>query len=923
MVEKLSSQQLAQLNNYIKLHPKVKREDAIKLLFAPKTSQKTGKGLTVEHTGAKQKVEYVIVNGSDGKRYNLNKTIEKRINSVSTKLQNAEKENGFIGSTWSGFKNLTGIGDSSDKVRELIQKEKELLNKFNTNPQKRATFFKQMTGFEYTQENLQKFIKGEIKLPSQLALNGYKEGQAMAVDVGADIASGVTAVGIYSLAVAAVPFTGGTSIAAGVVAAGASGAAIKTGLKAADAATGGREYTLKDAGHDAATGTFSGIIAPVTGGLGGAVGKTVATKLGIQAVKAAGKEVAEEVAETGIKQSIKTALTNPAGYEYVGGNIAKRAVAMTAEMATDGATSGAVDNAFRTTLDGGSLSEVVQAAGEGFVGGAIMSPVIGGGFKAAGKAGHEIGSKFKGNNTSSAAGSAPSLSEIDKIARHDEINQANLSPHRFNDVSGKKAQKQVSDYLDNILAQIPENTPEAPSVSVVEKYADFILPDGTLISRNHAGDTGMPVLNEVTGKFEVPDVENAVLFWIKDAEGKEHVLPALTPENVSKAKRIISYMSNLQEIPRPEINEVQAKHLAKLKGKNEVAADAVETSLTKNADDVAQTSKPQGTVSAQKSQTKMSYTDFLNQYKDDLGKINPDIKRIADALYHDDYDKMTRIIQSCTHDGKLNTHELSIMADFLNLPKVNDDIIAVKSTYDTENIDYMRNRMYDNSRLSDEGLQLNNIDKTVEEQLNPESKYRVLGQKVMNKKTQQMVYIFENLRDAPDMNGLRAKNPLNGGNKKLPYIKSHLEKLKNAGIKTIIDFRAADVCSPKAIAMAEDMGFKYVRFTIDDTWSAKELEDMAKYIQAVNEGDFIAGCANGQARTDLAMAINYVFNPKAQNAPEFYYGNVNRSSRVSVRDSITKIFKAIEQYPEIVSQYGWKNYDEFIQVATKRFESIS
>lgn len=256
MVEKLNSKQVTQLNNYIKLHPQVKREDAIKLLFTPKTSSKTGKGVTVEHNGTKQKVEYVIVNGSDGKRYNLNKTIEKRINGVSAKLQNTEKENGFIGSTWSGFKNLTGIGDSSDKVRELIQKEKELLNKFNTNPQKRATFFKQMTGVEYTQENLQKFIKGEIKLPSQLALNDYKEGQAMAVDVGADIVSGVAAVGIYSAAVAAAPFTGGASIAVGVAAAGASGAAIKTGLKAADTVTGGRKYTLKDAGHDATTGAF-------------------------------------------------------------------------------------------------------------------------------------------------------------------------------------------------------------------------------------------------------------------------------------------------------------------------------------------------------------------------------------------------------------------------------------------------------------------------------------------------------------------------------------------------------------------------------------------------------------------------------------------------------------------------------------------
>ena len=327
----------------------------------------------------------VIVKSSDGKRYNFNKTLEKRINNVSKNLKKAEDENGFIGSTWGGFKNLTGIGDSSDNVREQQKIEKKLLEQFDTNEQTRAKVFNELTGADYTQENLEKFIKGNIKLKSEQALNAYKEGQAMAVDVGADIVSGVAAVGIYTAAVAAAPFTGGASIVVGIAAAGASGAAIKTGLKAADAATGGREYSKKDAAHDVLTGAFSGVLAPVTGGLGGAVGKTVATKLGVQAVKQVGKEVAESAVESGVKQTIKTALTNPTGYEYVGGNIVKKSLALGTEMATDGAVGGSVDNAFRTAIDGGSLEDVVKAAGEGFVGGAILSPVIGGGMKFVGK----------------------------------------------------------------------------------------------------------------------------------------------------------------------------------------------------------------------------------------------------------------------------------------------------------------------------------------------------------------------------------------------------------------------------------------------------------------------------------------------------------------------------------------------------------
>ena len=336
----------------------------------------------------------IQVKTSDGKTHNLNKVLENRINSVTTNLENAEKDNGFIGKAWSGFKNLTGIGDSSDKVREQQDNERKLLAQFNSNEQTRAQTFKDLTGVDYTQENIEKFIKGEIKLKSEMALQGYKEGQEMATDVAADMVSGIASVGIYAAAVAAAPVTGGASIAVGLAAATASGAAIKTGVKAADAISAGKEYSLKDATHDAATGAFSGVLAPVTGGMGGAVGKTVATKMGIQAVKQIGKEVAADTVEAGVKQGVKSMLTNPTGYEYVGGTLLKRGVAQGAEMATDGAVGGAVDNAFRTAYDGGSLEEVANSAVEGFVGGAIMSPLIGGGMNAVGNLGHELGSKL-------------------------------------------------------------------------------------------------------------------------------------------------------------------------------------------------------------------------------------------------------------------------------------------------------------------------------------------------------------------------------------------------------------------------------------------------------------------------------------------------------------------------------------------------
>ena len=332
----------------------------------------------------------VTIEISDGRTYNLSKTLENRINKVGLDLKKTEEANGFIGSAWSGFKNLTGIGDSSDDVREQQEKEKKLLQQFNSNEHRRAEIFKELTGAEYTPENLEKFVKGELKLKSEVAHLGYKEGQEMATDVAADMVSGIAAVGIYTAAVAAAPFTGGASIAVGLVAATASGAAIKSGLKAADALSAGREYTVEDLKRDAATGGFSGVLAPVTGGMGGAVGKTVATKFGVQVIKQGGKAVASQSVKSGLKQGIQTTLSNPTGYEYIGGSLLKRGTAMAAEMATDGALGGAVDNAFRAAYDGGSVDEILEASVEGFVGGAIMSPIIGGGMKSVGVAFNRI-----------------------------------------------------------------------------------------------------------------------------------------------------------------------------------------------------------------------------------------------------------------------------------------------------------------------------------------------------------------------------------------------------------------------------------------------------------------------------------------------------------------------------------------------------
>lgn len=314
-----------------------------------------------------------------------------KLNNQEKKLNKIKKEQGFIGKGWDWFKNKTGIGDSSNKAQMQINAERDMLKQLrqpNTKIDQKQ--FEKITGQKYTKANLEKFKKGEFSHASQ-KVAGYQEGQEMAVDVVADVAAGAASFTIYTLSVAAAPFTGGGSIALGVALAAGTGALVKTGVKYADVVSGGRKYTLNDAKKDASTGAVSGLLAPITAGAGGAIGKTVATKLGLQTIKTVGKEIAEDVVENGFKQTLKTSMMSPGAFKYVGEGAGKKILAYGSEVVTDGVLNGGIDNGFRTAINGGSLSDVAKATGEG----ALFAPLVGLGLKGTGHVLYRgIGKKF-------------------------------------------------------------------------------------------------------------------------------------------------------------------------------------------------------------------------------------------------------------------------------------------------------------------------------------------------------------------------------------------------------------------------------------------------------------------------------------------------------------------------------------------------
>lgn len=314
-----------------------------------------------------------------------------KLNNQEKKLNKIKKEQGFIGKGWDWFKNKTGIGDSSNKAQMQINAERDMLKQLRQpNAKIDQKQFEKITGQKYTKANLEKFKKGEFSHASQ-KVAGYQEGQEMAVDVVADVAAGATSFTIYTLSIAAAPFTGGGSIALGVALAAGTGALVKTGVKYADAVSGGRKYTLNDVKKDASTGAVSGLLAPITAGAGGAIGKTVATKLGLQTIKTVGKEIGEDVVENSFKQTLKTSMMSPGAFKYVGEGAGKKILAYSSEVITDGALNGGIDNGFRTAVNGGSLLDVAKASGEG----ALFAPLVGLGMKGTGLVlSRGIGKKF-------------------------------------------------------------------------------------------------------------------------------------------------------------------------------------------------------------------------------------------------------------------------------------------------------------------------------------------------------------------------------------------------------------------------------------------------------------------------------------------------------------------------------------------------
>ena len=98
-----------------------------------------------------------------------------------------------------------------------------------------------------------------------------------------------------------------------------------------------------------------------------------------------------------------------------------------------------------------------------------------------------------------------------------------------------------------------------------------------------------------------------------------------------------------------------------------------------------------------------------------------------------------------------------------------------------------------------------------------------------------------------------------------------LKRIKTAGINTMIDLRAGDL-SDSFASDCEEAELEYLHFPMDKfrTAAAVIISNLPKFIQTINSGKFYISCALGLHRTDIALSLHYIFDPKNHEPPVLY-----------------------------------------------------
>lgn len=166
-----------------------------------------------------------------------NSQIAKKTQELEDKLKQVQDEQGFLGKSWNGFKEITGLGVSNSDCEKLLDK----------------------------------YNNGEISFEEAVQyIEDFKSKQETMSELGANILTGIGAIAFATTALAAGPIGWIAAIAKGAPI----GAALKAGIKTLDRASNNVEGDTLDAKQitkDAISGALTGTTSAVSSGVGAGI----------------------------------------------------------------------------------------------------------------------------------------------------------------------------------------------------------------------------------------------------------------------------------------------------------------------------------------------------------------------------------------------------------------------------------------------------------------------------------------------------------------------------------------------------------------------------------------------------------------------------------------------------------------------------
>ncbi len=139
--------------------------------------------------------------------------------------------------------------------------------------------------------------------------------------------------------------------------------------------------------------------------------------------------------------------------------------------------------------------------------------------------------------------------------------------------------------------------------------------------------------------------------------------------------------------------------------------------------------------------------------------------------------------------------------------------------------------------------------------------------------------------------------------------------IKKYGVDTVIDLRSSDY-TKNFKDKCENNGLKYFHIPIDKAQvSDREILDkLPEFFELIKQGKFYIACAQGLHRTDIALAIYYVFNPN-EKVPLVMSGHTEKhiTEMADINRRLNSLYRAMT--PEDKERLEWPaNYDkEFVR----------